>query len=227
MNESAKVTTPCPACGRYHARAPSTVQRRQRVKELLRCAACSIGLNWWCEEPHQGTYSPHDAAQRLEDRRSGAIFAYGIGDAMARKVHVGYHPKSDPDADCLMAWGDGELDVYVPVQLKDLVPGAGESPTDALNRVIAELETTYPTSHDLVVAIAVKCDHSPRVEDIRIPEMRLAGFWLFGPIDDTGTWNVWGDLLQSEAPREHRFTLPTAPCRPDGRAPWICTGQEA
>src|SRR6267142_5069316 len=143
------VTTPCPVCGRYHARGPSTVQIRERVKVMCRCARCSIALDWWREEPDDARRSRQDAAQRLEDRGSAAVFAYGFGDSIGAKVHVGYHPKSDPDADFLMAWGNDVLDWYVPVQLKDLRAEAGGDSIEALNKIIADVSVTYPRSPDL------------------------------------------------------------------------------
>ena len=132
---------------------------------------------------------------------------------MGRKTYVTYHPQADPDADCGLTWREGGMPTYFPVQLKDLVTAPGQNPEDALAILLAGVAITYPTSTDLIVAIAVKSQWNVR-ELPPVPKMNVLEVWLFGAVGES-EWNVFGDLRRGQFV-ERRFTLPETTCEDAG-----------
>ncbi|MCC2971796.1 hypothetical protein LK539_07595 [Massilia sp. IC2-476] len=154
------------------------------------------------------TLRRRDLRQFLEGRQA-ALFCYGVGRALGVEVTFALCEKDDYDF--VARYHIDNSEIYVPVQLKELVPVKLNEKAD-LQKLLDSVSRKYPTSSDLVVAIHINRD----ITDLRPAELRLprgvGQLWFYGARDYTQErWMIAGDLLQDpNLVREFSYPLPQA-----------------
>lgn len=126
--------------------------------------------------------------------RQAALFCFGISRAIGAEVRFALLESADYDI--VTRSRQGDTTVYVPVQLKELVPET-VNPHAQLQHILDSLDRKLPDSKDLVVAIHINRD----VPDLCPAELRLprnlGQLWLYGAKDRSqNTWYLVGDLLK-------------------------------
>jgi len=140
------------------------------------------------------------------ESRQAALFAYGVGKAMNRRVSFALSEASDYDAIFRYA-ADGVAN-YVPVQLKEWVP-AFLNPEASLQSELDKL-SKYTNSQDLTVAVHLNRDASIHVSSLRMPT-NLGELWFYGAIEpNQARWLVIGNLLKPAAAKAYEFLYPAA-----------------
>jgi hypothetical protein len=137
-------------------------------------------------------------------RRDAALFCYGIGHALASKVC--YSLVERQDYDFVALWRHGFARVFLPVQLKEFVPGS-RNLRDSLS---ADLEgfARYADSRGLVVAINVNSEVRLGLDDVTAAAIPVAHVWLFGAVrPDQSRWMVCGSQHGERA--YHEFDFPS------------------
>jgi hypothetical protein len=139
------------------------------------------------------TLRRRDLQEFLEGRQA-ALFCYGVGRALGVEVKFAMHERDDYDF--VARYRLGDIERYIPVQLKELVPNKINK-KDNLQDLLDKVARKYPTSKDLVVAVHINRD----ITNLRPAELRLprcvGQLWLYGACDRTmQKWMIAGDLLQ-------------------------------
>lgn len=176
------------------------------VLDRLRRIAISGVLSDLPEEVQ--TLRRRDLREFLEGRQA-ALFCYGASRALG--VEVTFALFEEEDYDFIARYRLGEIEHYVPVQLKELVPIRLNKKAD-LQNLLDSISRKYPTSKDLVVVIHINRD----ITDLRPSELRLPDgvgqLWLYGACDRMQQkWLIVGDLLQNpNLVREFHYPPPQA-----------------
>ena len=140
----------------------------------------------------------------LRESRAAALFTLGMAEVLGTKVLVA--PGEAADYDFVTAWGDGDTLQFCPVQLKEWVPEELNQEV-ALQHLFAGIARSYPTSSETVVAIHVNRVGVLDIPSLVLPELPVAGLWLFGAVrEDQSEWCIVGDLLGE--PRQYSFRYP-------------------
>jgi hypothetical protein len=145
--------------------------------------------------------------KRMLEARQAALFCYGIGRALGTEVRFALHESADYDV--VACYQTAETTVFVPVQLKELVP-AKVNPHAELQDILDKLDRTLCASTDLVVAIHINRDITGlRPASLRLPR-NIGQLWLFGAKDSTqSSWFLIGDMLtDSTMVREFIHPMP-------------------
>lgn len=138
------------------------------------------------------------------EAREAALFCYGMSQRLGYPIYMSKGEAQDYDF--VASWVAGSERHYAPVQLKEVVPAQLSSDSD-LESIIASLPASYPDSEDLTVAIHLNRQGRFELGKLAIPQMRLAGLWVFGGISpDQSEWALWGNFLQQ--PEGSHFTYP-------------------
>jgi hypothetical protein len=118
-----------------------------------------------------------------------------------------YHALTESsDYDCIAHWKNYDKRSFTPIQLKELVPEALNSTTN----LTSELEKLkkYTSSEDLVIALHVNRAGRLVLPEIRVPDLKVAGVWLYGAISkDQSRWFLYGDILNE--PQFYEFAYPS------------------
>ncbi|MCD2517547.1 hypothetical protein LQ564_14625 [Massilia sp. G4R7] len=147
-----------------------------------------------------------DLHQFLEGRQA-ALFCHGVGRALGVEVTFALCEKDDYDF--IATYRQGDAQIFVPVQLKELVPLQRNRKAD-LQSLLDSVSRKYPTSKDLVVAIHINRDITDlRTEELRLPR-GVGELWFFGARDHTQQrWMIVGDLLRNpNLVREFNYPRP-------------------
>jgi hypothetical protein len=133
-----------------------------------------------------------DLRSFLEGRQA-ALFCYGVGRAIGVEVSFALH--EDADYDAVATYRIEDKQIFVPIQLKELVP-EHVNPTAQLQDILDSLDRKLKDSKDLVVAIHI----NRNIADLRPSELQLphnlGQLWLYGAkTPDQQTWILVGDLL--------------------------------
>jgi hypothetical protein len=136
--------------------------------------------------------------------RQAALFCYGIGNAVLN-TDVFHALYESSDYDCVALWErDGEQ-VFMPIQLKELVPESLKSTATLANEL--ERLAKYVAPEDLVVALHVNRKGKLEFAKIQMPRLNVAEVWLYGAISpDQGRWFLYGNLLKE--PEYYEFDYP-------------------
>ncbi len=117
-----------------------------------------------------------------------------------------YAPTEDRDYDFVTAVVNGHIQIFTPVQIKELVP-SHTGPSASVDRLLAEL-AKYVDSGDLVVAIHVNREMRLAFQNIPAPEAKVAEVWLFGSVTrDQSHWFLYGDLKGERAYFEFPYPI--------------------
>jgi hypothetical protein len=108
------------------------------------------------------------------------------------------------DYDFIASWIVNDIRQYAPMQLKEVVPTDFDT-TASVQNTIDALKSKYVDSSGLTVAIYLNQRTRFEPSNIRIPELNLAGLWIFGGMEDA-TWGLWGDFL--DEPMATQFEYP-------------------
>ena len=166
------------------------------------------------------TLRRRDLRYFLEGRQA-ALFCYGVGRALGVEVTFALCEKDDYDFVARYRIDDSEI--YVPVQLKELVPIKLNGRAD-LQKLLDSVSRKYPTSSDLVVAIHINRDITDlRPADLRLPR-GVGQLWFYGARDHAqDRWMIVGDLLQDpNLVREFTYPLPQSLIRRHiAEGPWV------
>jgi hypothetical protein len=137
-------------------------------------------------------------------RRLAALFCYGMSRLIGRPV--AYAPVESRDFDCVARWMIDETPHYLPVQIKELLPGERD-PIGSFNAELASM-SKRDTSPQLCVAIYMNRQLRLDPASLNVPELALAELWAFGAVvPDKSRWMLWGNLLSS--PTTIEFAYPT------------------
>ena len=134
-----------------------------------------------------------------KEAREAALFCHGMSQKMG--VPISFCPEEAQDYDFIATWTLDDVQHFVPVQLKELVP-ENLNDNSCIERVLQGL-TKYVDSEDLTVAIYLNRAMSFDLNNITIPSLSIGALWVFGSISaDQSSWGLWGNLLeQSEGIR--------------------------
>ncbi len=141
--------------------------------------------------------------KKYREGREAALFCFGIGKYMGKKVF--FSPTEASDYNFVVLWKDGEFANYAPVQIKEFVP-ADLNPALELDDLISGLKK-YQDSSKLIVAIHLNRRIHLEFNNLNIPRLKLAGLFLFGAVsEDQEKWMLQGDLLDN--PQTTTFDYP-------------------
>lgn len=157
------------------------------LPELQRHAAAS-GM------PMQDVNLRTHALRRFREGWQGALCCYGMSKVLAVPIQVALPTDGSANCDCVGRYQrPGEM-VYVPIELKELVP-AELNARATLDDVLQGL-TKY-SAPDLTVAIYLNRAVHVDFDAISVPELRLAAVWLLGATSpDASRYLLVGNLLE-------------------------------
>lgn len=132
-----------------------------------------------------------------------ALFSHGMSVALALPS-LEFAIIEEDDYDCVVRWTDEEGEHYVPVQLKEVVPG-DLNQTATIESEIAKL-TKYTSSPELVVALFLNRAGRFDLSRIKVPSLTISQLWMFGNRTlDQSRWMLYGDMLSSSSLYEFDF----------------------
>jgi len=188
---------------RITARKWRSLSWRNPREDLVRLGAFTAQMQ------RNGVFPTHDDLRDKElkcflEAKQGALFAHFIGEVVV-KLPIAYAMYEAEDYDCVLWWRAEKKSFYAPVQLKELVP------TDLNPRATLEGELEklgkYGKSSNTVVAVHMNQSGPVVYSDIRSPELKLGGIWLYSSITpDQSRWFLYGDILRQ--PRGYEINWP-------------------
>lgn len=141
--------------------------------------------------------------KRYREGWEAALFCYGMSNLLDTSVYVALHEEADFDAIALRI--ENGVQVYTPIQIKELVPESLNPDTD-LNIEIEKL-AKYPTSKDCVVVIHHTREGKLDLSNVKVPNLQIGGLWILGASKpDQNKWFIAGDFL--ETPQIYEFDFP-------------------
>lgn len=146
--------------------------------------------------------------RQVLEMRQAALFSYGMTVAMGTKVVFALNEKADYDVICSFE-KQGER-VFVPVQLKELVPEF-LNPESTLQKELDKLQK-YRDSKDLIVAYHLNRRFRFRfeIEEISPPIGVVAEIWIVAATTPNLTqWSLIGNILSKEC-YTYAFDYPEA-----------------
>jgi hypothetical protein len=142
-----------------------------------------------------------------QEGRQAALFCYGMGRLIGKKVLFSMVEKEDYDF--VAYYQDDHLQRFAPVQLKELVP-----PETVPHGTLPQLQTEiyklskYTDSNDLVVAMHINRNIRITPAEVQLPQTKLGALWLFGATDSSQqTWMLMGNLMD-DGPKVFHFNYP-------------------
>lgn len=153
--------------------------------------------------PYTVSTSRSRSLKQCGQSRQCALFCYGISQAF--NITISYADSEESDYDFIAYIKEHEL--FMPIQMKELVPEKVNSATD-LECEIAKLEK-YVDSHDLCVAMYLNRVSQLDFTKLRIPDLNISELWFFGAGDPSqSTWKLIGNVL--DKPKLYAFEYPKA-----------------
>jgi hypothetical protein len=136
------------------------------------------------------------------EAREAALFCHFMSERIGTSIRIAR--QESQDYDFVATWTDGDTQKFAPVQLKEVVP-THLNPRADISSVIENL-ARYRDSSDLTIAIHLNQTRPFDAPAIQIPELHLAGLWVFSSISpDASRWGLWGDLLKVPLGTEHAY----------------------
>lgn len=143
--------------------------------------------------------------KRFGEGRQAALFCYGMSKLLG--LQVKFAQAESKDFDIIARYVANDEVSYVPVQLKEWVPGS-VNPQASLQREIDKL-AKYADSKDLVVAFYLNRRAHVTFSELQLPEDRLGELWFFWAADSSQSrWTLSGNMLDANA-RSYDFLYPT------------------
>jgi hypothetical protein len=143
--------------------------------------------------------------KRFGEGRQAALFCYGMSKLLGLQVQ--FAQAESKDFDIIARYVVNDEVSYVPVQLKEWVPGT-VNPQASLQSEIDKL-AKYADSKDLVVAFYLNRRAQVTFSELRSPEGRLGELWFFWAADPSQSrWMLSGNMLDANA-CSYDFLYPT------------------
>ena len=140
------------------------------------------------------------------EMRQAALFSHGMSVAMGTKVVFALKEEADYDALCSFE-RQGER-LFVPVQLKELVPER-LNPESSFQKELDKLQK-YRDSKELVVAYHLNRRFKLDINNISRPQGVVAEIWIVAATTpDLSQWSLIGNILSSEC-YTYKFEYPNA-----------------
>ena len=112
--------------------------------------------------------------RKAHESRQAALFAFGLGSAL--EVPIQYALSEEQDYDAVVRYQVDSGVIYLPVQLKEWVPGF-LNPNSTLQSELDKLGK-YVDSADLAVAFHLNRDANVQIQDLRLPMGKVGGLWF-------------------------------------------------
>lgn len=142
----------------------------------------------------------------VKETREAALFCHGMSLVTGNKIL--FTRVEELDYDAVATWIQGDTAHYSPIQLKELVPEQ-YNPQQTLNKLLQDIAAKYPVSTELTVAVFVNRQTVIDFTQIKVPETKLHGIWLYGcSSQDQQTWFIYGNLVDN--PSAFQFNYPQA-----------------
>jgi hypothetical protein len=144
--------------------------------------------------------------RKYGEGRQAALLCYGL--KCKQGVHIDFALVEESDYDFVAAYKLDDVNHFVPVQLKELVPSHINPAAD----LQAELDkiAKYTDSRDLVVAFYLNRTGRIDFSTLRLPHGIVHELWFFwASAPDQSTWTVYGNMLSAN-PSAHEFQYPEA-----------------
>ena len=124
--------------------------------------------------------------------RQAALFCYAMSQVSG--LRVAFAQAEASDYDIVARYARGDTAIYVPIQLKELVPAKVNSNADL--QLELDKIAKYVDSHDLVVAFHLNTDRRIEFTSLRFPVGIVSELWFFGAAaPDQKKWVLVGDML--------------------------------
>jgi hypothetical protein len=140
------------------------------------------------------------------EARQAALFCYGLSTAMQQQVSFAMHEEDDYDA--LASFERDKKRVFVPIQLKEVVPqelNASASLQGELNKL-----KKYTDSKGLVVAFHLNRRCTLDIKSISAPHGVVAEIWIVASTnEEMSEWALIGNIINDEC-YTYRFSYPDA-----------------
>ncbi len=182
----------------------------QRQWETLTYSDPRHALEWMRRRhgpPHRGDPLRRYRSGRhryIRERHQAAILCHGLATAVLKRP-VFYALAEDADYDCVMAWRARRRTVFIPVQLKEVVP-TRVNPDSSIDGVLEKL-TRYASSDGLVVGIHLNREGIRNLAALDLPSLNLRELWIFGQTGRApNEWAIYGNVLGR--PKLHLFEYP-------------------
>ena len=134
--------------------------------------------------------------KRFGEGRQAALFCYGMSKLLGLQVQ--FAQAESKDFDIIARYVVNDEVSYVPVQLKEWVPGT-VNPQASLQSEIDKL-AKYADSKDLVVAFYLNRRAQVTFSELRLPEGQLGELWFFWAADPSQSrWMLSGNMLDANA----------------------------
>lgn len=144
--------------------------------------------------------------RQVLEMRQIALFSYGMSIAMKTRVDFALREEADFDALCSFEM-QGQR-VFVPVQLKELVPER-LNPESTFQGELDKL-CKYKDSKDLIVAYHLNRKCKFDVNKVSPPQGVVAEIWIVAAINlELTEWALIGNILSDEC-YTYKFTYPAA-----------------
>lgn len=141
----------------------------------------------------------------LLELRQAAILCYGVAQLLDVPVYLAQSEADDYDF--VAGYRLDETVHYVPLQMKELVPGHLNGQA-TLQAEPDKLKSKYLSSQDLVVGVHINRQIELVVSQLDLSDLNIGELWLFGSDKPDGSeWFAVGSLLDPD-PKELRFSIP-------------------
>jgi len=138
----------------------------------------------------------------IRESRQAAILTYGMEQFTGRVINFAL---DEDDHDFIARFIEDDVDTYVPVQLKELVP-EDTNPTQTLDNLFDGLHH-YSNQSDFTVGIYLSRNVVLDIEKIRLQGTNFKEVWLFGACtSDLKKWFILGDIQKE--PQYFEFDYP-------------------
>ncbi len=141
----------------------------------------------------------------INEARQAGILTYGMSLLNRQNIVFSLHENSD--FDFIARYIDGDVDNYIPVQLKEFVSEA-INPEQTLSDIFNKLND-YSSSQDLTVGIYISRNINLKLDKIKLNNKNIGEVYLFGSTSKNNTkWFIYGDI-QGENPLYFEFEYPS------------------
>lgn len=144
--------------------------------------------------------------KHLREGRDAALFAHGMAALKGTKFFVAL--AEDQDYDFVLTCAVDKVQLFVPVQLKELPPEDLAEGKD-LGGILAGLHPVAPT--DTVLAVRLNRTVHVNFQELEIPPLPYSELWFFWCGDpDQSTWGLYGDALGAATLSTFEYPEPPA-----------------
>ena len=131
--------------------------------------------------------------RRYAEGRQAALFCYAM--SLIDGSRVSFAQAEASDYDVVARYVRGDVGIFVPIQLKELVP-EHVNPRAHLQRELDKI-SKYVDSSELVVAFHLNTTKRIEFSELRMPVGKVGELWFFGATSqDQVDWVLIGDMLR-------------------------------